>query len=220
MTYLNGDIFLEAKKHRLYPYFENLLIITACINRAIAYTAGKPVIMHPNHFSFYHSRQFQVTAILPTFGPIELALKGSHPRKIQVTFVPRKNTPWPSGIAITEHAQLGMNRSVSNLIFVNTIVPVFTTFFENNMEWMLKNINSDKAKWSGVFGFARVIRNAISHGGAVKMVPRATPVKWHHVAYGHAQNKKKIIGTDLIFGDFMILMFELSNELDRRGCPI
>ena len=45
-------------------------------------------------------------------------------------------------------------------------------------------------------------------------------VSWYGLSYGPAQNKKIAIGTDLAFADILILMLEMSDELDRLGCPI
>jgi hypothetical protein len=209
MTYLNGDVLVPIGKHRLHPYLSNLLIVTAGIGKALNLTAN--VYPHGD-FSWFNSRQFPVTVVLPMSGTIEAALQQQRIDVFPVSFVPVR-TQGAFG--------LGLDSKVSNSIFVDTIVPVFTTFFEDNVEWLQENVNRDKTKWPGVMGFARVVRNAIAHGGSININdPAATPATWHHLSYGHAQNGQRIIGTELIFGDIMILMFELSDELDRRGCPI
>ena len=212
MTYLNGDVDVPVGSHRLFPYFSNLLILTACISRALSVTANAPIYFRPGAYTFFNSRQFPVTVKLPEFGPIECALKQERYHVIQVRFEPKQS---PAGNTVG----LGLTREASNSICLATILPVFSTFFEDNVAWLLQNVHSVKSQWPGVIGFARVVRNAVAHGGSIKINPNATPVTWHHLSYGPAENGKQIIGTDLIFGDLMILMFELSDELDRRGCP-
>jgi hypothetical protein len=58
------------------------------------------------------------------------------------------------------------------------------------------------------------------HQGVVNFEnPKAPPVSWHHLTYGQADRGKLAVGGDLGFAEMVILIFELSDELDRLDCP-
>ena len=44
-------------------------------------------------------------------------------------------------------------------------------------------------------------------------------VEWYHLKYS-VNDHGRDVSLDLCFGDFLILMFEMSDTLDKHGCPI
>ena len=78
-----------------------------------------------------------------------------------------------------------------------------------------------RTNWPPLLNFASVVRNAISHDGKVFFqTDNPAPSQWYQLSYSYADHGKKIIGEELEFGDLLLLMFELSDELDKRNCPI
>lgn len=64
-------------------------------------------------------------------------------------------------------------------------------------------------------------RNAMSHKNVITFKnPNAGNVSWHHISYGPADNGRALIGGGMEIGDVMILLFEVSEELDRQNAPI
>jgi len=59
------------------------------------------------------------------------------------------------------------------------------------------------------------------HGGAVNITdPKVRPVRWYNQSYDYRNAGTKIIGPPVMtFGDILVLLFEISDELDRLGCP-
>jgi hypothetical protein len=107
------------------------------------------------------------------------------------------------------------------LILSYIITPIFVDFVEDHKQW-LADQNIKRADWPGAFLFGCVIRNSMSHGGRIWMTDKkAKPVHWHHLHYDVADHGKVAYGnaTDLWVADVILLMFDMSAELDRLGCP-
>ena len=219
MTYLTGDVWIAVGKHRLYPYFENLLISVTGIMRALQFAHTllstqhmQPIVAYKSNAQFA-ARQFPLTLTLPQTGPLEQLLQGRRADVIQLRF----GSP-------PAEAPLGSPRTVPvgtlHTVFANALSPTFVQFYEDNCKWVEKNVNSDVHKWPAAWNFGRVIRNAMSHGGSINIDSKVAPnVSWHHLTYGHDQNKQRVIGTELYFTDLMILMIEMADDLDRANAP-
>lgn len=88
-----------------------------------------------------------------------------------------------------------------------------TSFFEghrNAIDGKFGNI----ATWPPVWNFARVVRNAMSHGGVINIQnPNAAPVHWNGLTYAPADNGRRILHTDLWPGDLMDLLIEMDGHV-------
>ena len=72
---------------------------------------------------------------------------------------------------------------------------------------------STDENWPPPLNFARVVRNAIAHGAIKINDPKSAPVSWRGLSYSHADNGKKIVGTDLKLGELLALMFDANDAL-------
>jgi hypothetical protein len=52
------------------------------------------------------------------------------------------------------------------------------------------------------------------------VVPKVTPVKWYNLEYSPRDNGKPVLYNDMAIGNFIALLFEMSNELDKLEAPI
>jgi hypothetical protein len=104
----------------------------------------------------------------------------------------------------------------------SAISPVFVDFYEKHRHWLRATFGSDTTAWPPLFNFARMLRNFISHTeGRVHFDnPKAAAVTWHHLSYSPVDEGKAVMGYDIDVGDLIVLMFELSDELDRLGCSL
>ena len=122
---------------------------------------------------------------------------------------------------IRSHTSSSTPTATIGTVLVHVISPIFTAFYEDYAAWFQSNVEGDKSKWPNPWGFGRLVRNAMSHGGALNIDnPNAPSFDWYGLRYGPTESGKKIIGTDLSFADLLILMIEMSDYLDSRGCPI
>ena len=209
MTYLKDPIVLENGKHRLFESMVDFLVIVASVTKAFNETAGRNETYVPGDHADLDSALFPLSIYLPVFGPIEFALKGTTPPRILLGLHSKDRFP-------TVATQTSLRA-----VWSNAITPIFITFFENHRPWLAANASSDPNQWPSIWNFARVVRNAMGHGGRLKIDnPNAPPVSWYQLAYGPEHNNRQIIGTDLSPADILILMFEMSDTIDALGCPL
>lgn len=90
-----------------------------------------------------------------------------------------------------------------------------TSFFERNRAAIESKFGSDpNAAWPSVWNFARVVRNAMAHGGMISFTsPTAPNVGWRGLAYSTADNGRNILHTDLWPGDLLDLIAEMDSHL-------
>lgn len=214
MTYLNGEITLVKGQHRLFETMHTIVLVNACIIRSMLasgiprndWIIGKPSWLE-SQFTDVISAQFPLAVRLPNQGPIELMMANKEATSIMIGIVPRVHLR-VDGIANVRGAAGHLTCAL------------FSQFYEIGSEWLRTNVDGDKSKWSPLWRFARIVRNALSHGGSISWLnDKAPPERWHKLTYSSADRGKKI-GADMAMGDYIILMFEMSDELDRHGCPV
>jgi hypothetical protein len=210
MTNLSGIVSLE-REHRM---FAPMLRICTVVDALVIAMAA----MHEKQLSFEHghrhgilSRQFPTIVGLPMFDPVTALSKGLKPAKIHVMFDDESALP-KGGVMVT-----GFEFDPISLV-----TPYFVDFLEVNRPWLKSAFGGDRNTWPTLFNFAFIVRNFLVHnGGRVNFDNiNAPPVSWYALTYAPSDNGKRCIGIDLIMGDLIILLFEVSNELDRLGCPL
>jgi hypothetical protein len=204
MTHISGRHAVRRGTDRLFPQINNLLTLSASLGIAISYVAQGHVESNPGDYVTAECKQFALEVRLPFHGPVQAAVANRTADEIELNFVPR--------IAGAAHP---INVSVLNRVMVQIIAPAFAMFFEEHVDWLKANHGRDGASWPSTLDFARAIRNAASHGMKLTF-ERSTsrPVQWHHLRYSFAENDREVIGGDLSFGDMLVLMFEVADELD------
>jgi hypothetical protein len=124
----------------------------------------------------------------------------------------------PKNVPTPQNAQ---STSAFEDLLHNAIAPPFVNYYETWNEWLITNVSTDPYQWPTVWNFARIVRNAATHGYNVNWNnDRAPAISWHHLTYSASDNGRPLIGAELRLGDLLVLMFEMDSELDRLGCPI
>jgi hypothetical protein len=92
-----------------------------------------------------------------------------------------------------------------------------TNYFEEYRDEIEGTFTDNPAKWPPVWNFARVVRNAMSHGGHINIKNRnSLPARWRSLTYSYADNDRQVLHTDIWPGD----LFYLLSEMDvARGTP-
>lgn len=154
--------------------------------------------------------------LLPAAGAIEMAITDTSPNNIDVGFRHPKHPKFQSPSTELVHVSGQVPRLITK-----TINPIFVAFFEKYKPWLDANVSTDGANWPRPIDFGRVVRNACSHAGKLHM-PSATsrPVEWRGLNYSHQNHRQTIIGPELIAGDILVLMLDMSDELAELGCPV
>jgi hypothetical protein len=214
MTKLSGSRVIKDGD-RLYPYVSNLSILVDGIYLGV-YTVLKVPIPPPFQGlpADFHSRLFPLVVRLPIGGPFYGAIEVSPPDKkpnYEVTFAPAKVIP--SGAPRPGFKDI-----------LQTIFPAyFVLFYENYQPWIAKTYTSETNNWPSLFRFSWAMRNAAVHHGGQFFVRDQTrpPLTWHSLTYKPKVDVGRLaLGDDLSVADILILMFEMSDELDALGCPI
>ncbi len=209
MSNLIGNFRLDKGQHRLFEPLLTFVTLYECVGVALAYVATGGAKLDPGGAGLAASSQFDLQVKHPHGALIRHALYGppvvSFPINIE-----------PKGLPNLPH-----ETSAFQEIVTSVIAPVFVNYYESRAEWLVANVSTDVYQWPAVWNFARVVRNAATHGYNVNWRNTKAPaVKWHHLSYSAADDGRRLIGGDLILGDLLILMFEMDSELDRLGCPI
>jgi len=88
---------------------------------------------------------------------------------------------------------------------------LITNFFEEQRD-RLESHYGRVPNWPNVWNFARVVRNAMSHGGCITIRDQSR-VAWKGLSYSSADNGRKIVNVDIWPGDLFILVKELERAL-------
>ncbi|MCG6207030.1 hypothetical protein LPW26_20490 [Rhodopseudomonas sp. HC1] len=88
---------------------------------------------------------------------------------------------------------------------------LLTTFVEDKKP-LLKTVFGKPAAWPPIWNFARVVRNAMSHGGKIRIDDGAT-VRWRRLEYSELDNGREIVNVDLWPADLFVLIREMEDAL-------
>jgi hypothetical protein len=210
MRNLLAPLVTEKDKHRLHDRLSNLLVLITSITLAIKAFSGHSIDWKPDSSVGMECNAFNLKIHFALVGPVEAILNNQRLERIELAVqeIPSKPVPQGEPVRVIDIFSLAME-------------PIFVEFFETHRPWLEANVGSVN-KWPSTLSFARVIRNAMSHGGSLKMSDKkAQSVKWRHLTYTDADDGKRVygLGPDLFVSDILFLMFDASDELDALGCP-
>jgi hypothetical protein len=211
MTLAMGNLEILPGE-RLYEPIRQLLTLNACVGIAFITVATQRV---PNlNDSFYPSKNFGVTVVVPSRGPMELAIADEKPDQIVLTFLPTVARPQEYPF------ENGQSRSLFPVLTMLSAL-VFSNYFEAHKGWIHATFSKEVSKWPDILNFARAIRNFASHSGKVYFEKSTNlPVRWRTLGYSFADNGREVIGPEIQFPDLVLLMIDVAKELDGHGAPI
>ncbi|MFA1674259.1 hypothetical protein ACDY97_16150 [Rhizobium mongolense] len=121
----------------------------------------------------------------------------------KIDFIVYNAEPIPTGSALTlgvlEQYTYGLGQAL------------ITNFYENQRASLKAQYGSVR-HWPAVWDFARVVRNAMSHGGKIS-IDDDTRVSWNGLHYCASDNGRAIINRDLWPADLFILLKDLEAAL-------
>jgi len=156
------------------------------------------------------ANQFSLTIIVPADHILENFAHSEGIDSFEVDF--RDDSDWKEPRVVVEGAKP---------LVLGLITPLFVDFYEGSRACITSHYG-ERDNWPELFRFCWAIRNACAHhGGKLNITdPNIRAVQWHHLRYDHRDAGLQVIGGHLDLGDLVILMVELSDELDRLDCPI
>jgi hypothetical protein len=213
-----GDRVLKESVHRLYgPLYDFSAIAEAIFSTVVSVrfnsvNTGSPLNLRCGSFPYVVWIAFNtlLPIILQIPKPTTIIYRVDHP--------PTTQQPRPKTVG-TEPVAIDLGSIIGDLLN-----PFYVSFFETHKNWIKLNCGGDTYAWPPIFNFARVVRNALAHNvGRIHFENvDALPVTWHHVSYSPSDNGTHAISAHgpIATADLLLLMFEMSDELDRLGCPL
>ena len=131
---------------------------------------------------------------------IEPMLYNEWPRFVEFEFFPADRVE--SGflqLGVLERYMYGLSQAM------------ITNFVEDQKE-NLRSKYGRLSDWPPVWKFAWMVRNAMSHGGRIR-IDGDIVIGWKDISYSKADNGKSILNTDIWPGDLFFLMKEMEKEL-------
>lgn len=95
------------------------------------------------------------------------------------------------------------------LLGISTMLVV--SYFEAHKQH-LKDKYGPIASWPTVWQFARIVRNALSHGNKINITDDKTAT-WRGLTYSAVENGRTVINGDLFPADLIVMLRELENAL-------
>jgi hypothetical protein len=93
----------------------------------------------------------------------------------------------------------------------------FSKYFEKARVDIEKLFGYDTTKWPNEMNFARVIRNAFSHGGRINFInSNSSAVSWRELTYDPSMNGRQILYKDINALEIIVLMDDISKII--KGC--
>jgi hypothetical protein len=209
MTNLSGTVKLQPT-HRLFESMRKLCVVVDALGIAVSFIRLNRVEAKMGNYVACLSLQFPMEVRLASIAPVTSIAWDRPVSGVEIGFFDATKGPnYQNEITGTKNVLMGL------------ITPIYVDFYEKHRPWIGKTLGA-LDKWPELFRFAWAVRNAISHhGGKINITdPKLRPVVWHKLSYDYHHAGTEIIGPVLALADMIILMFEISDELDRLKCPI
>jgi hypothetical protein len=206
-----GDLRAEKGKHRAFDAVYDILLAAMTINRATHAATGIEGDWAPGAWTAVESRVFpQLNLALPTYNTLERVISGIEATQLRLMVV------------IFLYDYTFSLKTSAFLRLVNRIGSAhFVQFIDPWLDWVRANLTTDYHNWPPLCNFGRVIRNAATHGGTINIESKTAPsVRWYSLQYDHRSRGRAIFGSDISCADLILLMFEVSDELDKLGAPL
>lgn len=212
MPYTSRNIILHGGVDRLHLPLFYLYGILAAFHTAVCLRLGQRTNWAVGDYMTALCALSPHMVRLPLFGPIECLLENTISDQVQLVIEPAE-------VLKARPDSIGERVMDANPYVINMVSPVFVSYFESYRPWLAQHIGKID-RWPATVKFAGVVRNAASHGGKVRMTgKKPRPVHWHGLTYSINDNGRQTIGGDLSLGDIIVLMAEMSDELDALHCP-
>lgn len=195
--------------HRLFEPFLQWQLSNCALAHALQAIRYKKFIPAQSGMMFA-CKHLDTVIQMPLFGPLEELARGNEINHVVLFVLPKvpvkeSDYDWTTGL-----------EAVSS----NMITTPLTGFMERQQKWCKDNISGDTKDWPELLNFARIIRNAAAHFGCLDIKnPNSSTYGWRGLSYGPKDDGRLVIGGDMTPPDVIMMMLDVSRELDRLGAP-
>lgn len=196
-------LILKADEFRCYEHIADILTFSALT------IGGSKVLFAAPQMARFACRAGDVDIIAPLNGFDDTLASGKIPEVIKL--ICNQKMPEPD----EEHSIPGLKSVIARII-----AAIFAVFANKANDWVKKNISTDYYNWPPVSEFARVVRNAIVHGGTINLKDPQIKACWLGVEFSAANYGEPVLNAGkLSLGDLILVMLNLEEELDSLGAP-
>jgi hypothetical protein len=164
-----------------------------------------------------HMGKTDISIQLPLMPFIRAAVLDTAEPKVvaQLTNTPSQNPPAPVNPGnVTIRGNIVRFHALLN----NAATGPFVLFYENYAPFMMQKASNTVSRLDPIWGFARVVRNAIVHNNTISINDRTfARVSWQNITIGPANNGEALIGLHLYAPDLIILLIDMNLSLIRFG---
>ncbi len=201
------DTVISLETSRLKEHFRRFYLIHDAIAASVlAFPHGQFDWSKPQNSLLRGRTDLAIRVPTIVFLPSALRNEPPPPVELVLTKVPIASENDGTGVP-----NLDITRWTS--IYVDAAVAAFVLYCEAHIDHVKTRygqISAFPPRW----GFGRVVRNALAHGGEIEIRDaKFAPVSWQGLTYGPAQNGLRVIGVDLHAPDLLLLMIDMDIEL-------
>jgi len=209
---------------RMHDTISDICVLMDAILLAKEHISGRPhraPLPQGENGSLFSIQIPTLTIRLPVRGPFYAACMSDQIPRVdyEILFQYDEPNPWhknaPAGAKI---------RGPYPILSSNVVI-----FWERYYPWIRSHFKpasarrSDPEQWPETFRFMWALRSAIVHSEGRFNVrdDSRRPFVWMNARYDHTDaEKRRSMWSDIGLGDIILIMFEVSDELDRLGCPV
>ena len=197
----SASVYHITNKNGLYSELLTLLIALQGVATTTEYLMSGESNYKPGDYLTVEAKFLGMEVRLPLFGPIQAAIQGQEPDKIDITVVHKKAPKKEYVYQVT-----GLQR------FVDAIFkPFLVSYHERHKKEIQKHFPAGRTTWPEAWQMSWAIRNATSHNGIVFKHTNQKPISWRGFQHNPIQDKSSPILSRVNGGDLLILLLEMED---------
>ncbi len=210
------DAYLDVTSWRCGPFLREHFLSLDAIQIAMVFFLGKKFDSNIKT-DMIHIGRLGVNVRVPTFSMLRYVIKKQQKPDVRLMLTLSQNG--------TAHVPGVIERIETNMmsyksLFENSIITQFIFFFETFYDFMKGKALHFPKDLESRWGFARVVRNALTHGGRINLDDKTLPpVSWRDISYDWNNSGDTIIGNKLDAPDLICLILDLDLALISLGHP-
>jgi hypothetical protein len=181
-----------------------VLTLTSVMMSVHVHMVGQ-VKYEPGDYGTIEGKHLDIKMRYPIVGPLAAAAAGKLPDEIHIGIVDGKAKE-----ADLPHGTWGI-KTFMDYVFQ----PFIVNYYERHLGEIRSKAGTAKA-WPPAWQMARVVRNAISHGGKVHFASMShPPVMWRGLSLGPAHQGQQLLGEIINGAD----LFQLVTDMEEERSP-
>lgn len=195
-------VYSITKKTGFYGEICNLLIVMQSIGLSVNYLLRENADFADGEYMTIEAKHLNAKVRVPLYGPIETAILGHEPNRIDITIVANKDVErsYP-------HTIDGLQQFI-DFIFK----PFVVSYHEAYKSEIEKRYPAGRNHWPAAWQMSWAVRNAVSHGGSVfanSKSANAKVVSWKGIEHRPEDDEHTPILSRINGGDLLILLTEM-----------